>query len=441
MSKLLGKPDCRNEGLGAPLYAALRQGHCEVIRLLIEARADASAACNDDGTTPLHAASLYGHLDCLDLLISAGARIAPRPAIRASNSDDALHKASSQHAKKATQLVTPLHIASQHGHVACARSLLDANADVDAKTPKGYTSLHLAGESGHAGACALLLAAGAAVRTRTLRGYTALHFAASQGRTPCVRCLLEAQCEPDVRSASRCTPLHLAARGGHTDCLELLIDVQTSAEALRIYVSLTNGEGDAALLMAADYGHANCVRLLLLAGASPNGSQGSGGSPLFLATAKGHSECVRLLVEAGASENATPTFEPRSGAPHPPTERHEQTRRRKKSPDPRAAAADVRSSSAPPARPGMAPSDPPEGALPPSAGPDEPCRGAAAPSAAPPVAGAVSGRGGKSWLVGLLHKTGLMGLSPPTLVAGKEYSNLNEDDSSENFMELDMISP
>ena len=46
--------------------------------------------------------------------------------------------------------------ASEHGHVACARALLEAGARQDLETKQGATALSLARSNGHAVLCALL---------------------------------------------------------------------------------------------------------------------------------------------------------------------------------------------------------------------------------------------------------------------------------------------
>eukprot|EP01048_Picozoa_sp_COSAG05_P028915 COSAG05_NODE_9230_length_638_cov_0.543599_1_plen_96_part_00 len=52
---------------------------------------------------------------------------------------------------------------------------------------------------------------------------------------------------------------------------------------------------------AADGGHTAAVEALLRLGADPNATRDSGGSTALMEAAlRGHAECVRLLLEAGA---------------------------------------------------------------------------------------------------------------------------------------------
>jgi Ankyrin repeats (many copies) len=83
---------------------------------------------------------------------------------------------------------TALHFAALFGHADVAALLLDAGADVGAKTTRGETPLHFAA---NAATAALLLKAGADVGARTVDGETALHFATTRVRSDVVELLLQ----------------------------------------------------------------------------------------------------------------------------------------------------------------------------------------------------------------------------------------------------------
>lgn len=56
-----------------------------------------------------------------------------------------------------------------------------------------------------------------------------------------------------------------------------------------------------ALHCAASRGHYKCLDILvMICGADVHQTDASGCTPLFYATALGHADCVRLLIEAGA---------------------------------------------------------------------------------------------------------------------------------------------
>jgi ankyrin repeat protein len=75
-------------------------------------------------------------------------------------------------------------------------------------------------------------------------------------------------------------------------------------EAGRLLATASSEDSHLALSLAAGFGHAEIVRLLLDAGEDPNRYDPVGGhshaTPLHQAAGRGHDEVVRLLVERGA---------------------------------------------------------------------------------------------------------------------------------------------
>ena len=93
-----------------------RDGHLEVVRLLVEAGADKNKADND-GLTPLFMASHNGLLEIVRLLIDAGADKDQAPFTRYYTG------------------MKPLYIACKKGHLEIVRLLVDAGADKKIVTP------------------------------------------------------------------------------------------------------------------------------------------------------------------------------------------------------------------------------------------------------------------------------------------------------------------
>jgi ankyrin repeat protein len=69
---------------------------------------------------------------------------------------------------------TPLHVASQFGHLDVVKWLLDHNADVHVHDDKGDTPLHLAAIEGHLEVARILLEHNAEVNSRNNDGSTPL---------------------------------------------------------------------------------------------------------------------------------------------------------------------------------------------------------------------------------------------------------------------------
>lgn len=87
------------------------------------------------------------------------------------------------------------------------------------------------------------------------------------------------------------------ARDGETAALAQYLDAGTPA-------TLTNEAGDSLLMLAAYYGHADTVELLLARGADPNQPNFKAQTPLAGAVFKGTTDIVRALLAAGADPNA-----------------------------------------------------------------------------------------------------------------------------------------
>eukprot|EP00438_Fugacium_kawagutii_P004255 Skav213999 [mRNA] locus=scaffold1070:43711:44268:- [translate_table: standard] len=135
------------------LGEACLQGSTDIVRLLLEARADSNKMFRERSnrfrsTTPLEAAAREGKVEIARMLLEAGA-----------NKDE----------KSGDFDETPLGVAACRGHVEMVRLLLDAGADKNMKTfrfvvdpkEKGYTPLAWAWWNRHAEATQALEEAGA----------------------------------------------------------------------------------------------------------------------------------------------------------------------------------------------------------------------------------------------------------------------------------------
>ncbi len=106
-----------------PLLVAAREGHTEIVRLLLDAGADVNAVEPTFGAVPLHKAAYNGHVDILRML-------AARPGV-------ALDVPGPSNG------YTPLHDAIWLGYVDCAEVLVSAGARIDLPAHDGKTPLDL----------------------------------------------------------------------------------------------------------------------------------------------------------------------------------------------------------------------------------------------------------------------------------------------------------
>jgi ankyrin repeat protein len=141
------------------------------------------------------------------------------------------------------------------------RALLAADPGLAfAQSPDGFTALHLPaffGGPGTAEAARALIDAGADVSARSENSFWVLplHSAASGGHAEIVEILLAAGAEPDPRQRHGWTPLHAAAQNGDLRSLEALLAAGADP-------ALTNDDGRSAADLAAAAGNDELVARL-----------------------------------------------------------------------------------------------------------------------------------------------------------------------------------
>jgi len=122
------------KGLTALGWTAV-EGHTEVVKVLLDNKADVNASTSTEGATPLYTTSQKGHTQVVKLILDNKADVNAR----------------------LTNDGTPLHIASYNGHTQVTQ-LLDNKADVNASTHiEGITPLHITAWKGRTEVVKLLL--------------------------------------------------------------------------------------------------------------------------------------------------------------------------------------------------------------------------------------------------------------------------------------------
>ena len=262
-----------------PLVRAARSGELEEVGRLVAGGADVE---EKDGRsmTALHFAAKGGHQGILRVLLDAGADAS---ASFEATWEDVEGDPGANAATMDPDRLLALHVAAMRGDEGAVRVLLDAGADVAVRGRWGHTPLHHAARLGHRVTARALLDAGADASSNA-GGVTPLHAAALEGFWGVAG-----------------DPLHYGASRGHEGTVRLLLSAGADVAAIEHF-------GMTPLHKACGrIGTEGTVVALLDAGADVGARDKVARTPLFYAALKGRSDVVGVLLHAGADLEATNT--------------------------------------------------------------------------------------------------------------------------------------
>ncbi len=218
-------PDAPNDLGFTPLMEAAIWGNAKAASLLLAhgAKPDREAP---DGGTALNSASLLGHGEVVEELVKAGASVEPpakdgtTPILMAAcaGSEEALSYLMATPSKGWWWIKTP----KGNTYLLAVKTLIKANADVNAAAKNGVTALMAASRAGDVAIVKELLDAGAALHDADGKGRTALMAAVSSGSVPLVQLLLERGADPKAVALDGATALSLAKRGKSPEMVRLI---------------------------------------------------------------------------------------------------------------------------------------------------------------------------------------------------------------------------
>jgi len=128
---------------------------------------------------------------------------------------------------------TPLRAACFDGRLDIVRFLLDHDADLHVANKYNNTCLMIAAYKGHTDVVSYLLERGAEPNVVATCGATALHFAAERGHLDVVRELVTHGAET-LRNDQRMTPLDIAAESGRANVVEYFITQSACSRLTRV---------------------------------------------------------------------------------------------------------------------------------------------------------------------------------------------------------------
>ena len=240
-----------------------------------------------NGVTPLHLASSHGHLAIVKFLLLFLSDKNPK---------------SGRHWNERT----PLHAAAIEGHLHIIKCLLEnINGDINPSLSDGWTVLHCAAEPGHLNVVSFYTRRlpnpnPGLHKNDQLDGRTPLHIAAENGQLAVVQHICSLLDDKNPMDANGYTPLHIAASFGRIDVvkflLPLLLDKNPKSGSLWY--------GRTPLHNAAINGHLHVIKLMLehLEG-DINPSNKSGETVLHYAAMYGRLDVVKFYTEQLANPN------------------------------------------------------------------------------------------------------------------------------------------
>uniref|UniRef100_A0A0G4G2T5 Uncharacterized protein n=1 Tax=Chromera velia CCMP2878 TaxID=1169474 RepID=A0A0G4G2T5_9ALVE len=169
--------------------------------MLVKERARVNEQIKSNGATALMFAARNGHPEVVGVLLR----------------EKALVNA------KTSGGETPLFYAASGGHVEVVDALIEGKAEVNEKNNTNSTALIQAAQNGHPEVVALLLKAKAEVNVQTEDGSTALMYAAGYGQADVVGMLLRNNAEVNLQAKDGSTALMKATSNHHKGVVALLL--------------------------------------------------------------------------------------------------------------------------------------------------------------------------------------------------------------------------
>jgi ankyrin repeat protein len=287
------------------LFAAAAEGDLLTTRALIQRHNVDVNAENDDGVTPMYIVAAHGHTALVEVLADEG-----NADVNLGTPEDSTLQLVEAWKDDPPEefvrglkhgVVFPLYIAARNGKVDTLRALLKRGAEVDQLTNRFQTAVMGASRDGRSEVTKLLLDHGADANKVDIDGMTPFRAAAEGGQSEIITMLLDhggldidqVTGEDHGIQYPGATALILAADGGHVEAVKLLLGRGAD-------VNKADNAGETPLNAAARGGHVAAIKLLLGRGADTSKADDDGWTPVYTASRSGEAEAAHVLLKAGA---------------------------------------------------------------------------------------------------------------------------------------------
>ncbi|XP_067661560.1 ankyrin repeat domain-containing protein 50-like [Haliotis asinina] len=187
--------------------------------------------------------------------------------------------------------MTPVMLAADHGHKEVIELLINHRADLSAIDKVGNNILHIACESGHVDVVQYLLSLKLLdINSRVWNNWTPVMSATEEGHKEVIELLINHRADLSIIDKGGNNILHIACESGHIDVVQYFLSLNCLDINSRGWRKWTP------VMLAAYHGHNEVIKLLINHTADLSISGKGGDNILHIACQSGHTDVVQYLL-------------------------------------------------------------------------------------------------------------------------------------------------